>query len=810
MHISSHLRVATILSTAMLMSLVFQNCAPAFKALPLESAIEGSSVTPPSPILKMSVSNPEVTVGSDLSFLILLESPLSEDLEIKYTVKNGTAIAGEDFVGTSGSLKLPKGQVLSEIRMPSLNFKYSLAEKDFDLELSANAGPSTESILAHAKIKPIVTEVKFREMNAYLGLTCGISELGSIKCWGLFQENGLAPYGVNEAAVSQLTGLKQSVNSGSRICAIAADDTVKCWGYLLPNPTTVSGLTGVTQLMENAYCALTNQNKVFCFGDDLKAFDQGYSNVKAIAGRNQMCALLMNGHVQCWGSNIQGALGNGSTDQNPNQNEVVNVTNAVSISAANYRTCVVTAVGTVQCWGGWTKYEPATRNLLDSAVAVEVPGLSGVVSVHVGDSHTCAVLIDRTLKCWGSAAYGTFLVAGQSSSENKSLPLTMPGISGVKSVALGISHTCVLFEDGSAKCWGVAGNGQLGSVLEARPPTAFDRRGYSNLSDLAIDAGNSCAVTADGKVFCSGQNTHNELLLPFDQTSLSAVSIPLNAPAKAIAVGTSHACALSTTGEVYCWGANFYGQSNPSAPDGTGIANITPTKLQVTGATQIFARGYQSCLINSAKKVSCWGGDFYGPKNPDLSGLDDIVDLALSYTGVCALSSLGTVKCWGPYTADGVTQLTNFDPIEVLGLSGIKKIAAGSSHYCAVTSAKTVKCWGNNDYGQLGNGSKISSLSPVNVQGLTNVESIIVGGARSCAKLTDGSLKCWGYNEDGIISSSKTDVVAPTLYAANANSGKMVMTFDRIELITSRKTLQVLGRLETERVLEPQPFVEFK
>ena len=54
-------------------------------------------------------------------------------------------------------------------------------------------------------------------------------------------------------------------------------------------------------------------------------------------------------------------------------------------------------------------------------------------------------------------------------------------------------------------------------------------------------------------------------------------------------------------------------------------------------------------------------------------------------------------------------------------------------------------CWGNNNAGQLGNGSTISSLVPVQVTGLDQPASRIYAGSdESCAIVKDGSLWCWG------------------------------------------------------------------
>lgn len=60
-----------------------------------------------------------------------------------------------------------------------------------------------------------------------------------------------------------------------------------------------------------------------------------------------------------------------------------------------------------------------------------------------------------------------------------------------------------------------------------------------------------------------------------------------------------------------------------------------------------------------------------------------------------------------------------------------------------------MRCWGNNDRGQLGDGTTISSATPVATIGLTDATALSLGGLHSCAIKSDHTVQCWGFNFEG-------------------------------------------------------------
>jgi len=88
--------------------------------------------------------------------------------------------------------------------------------------------------------------------------------------------------------------------------------------------------------------------------------------------------------------------------------------------------------------------------------------------------------------------------------------------------------------------------------------------------------------------------------------------------------------------------------------------------------------------------------------------------------------------------------------------SRVTALSAGERHTCAVTDRGAVFCWGNNENGQLGNGTRVTSSIPVQVQGLEDAVSVRAGWKHSCALTAGGAVKCWGYNRNGELGNGKT------------------------------------------------------
>ncbi len=290
--------------------------------------------------------------------------------------------------------------------------------------------------------------------------------------------------------------------------------------------------------------------------------------VELAAGVGHTCALLASGHIKCWGASI--GLGNGSYAGEMGESTpvaVANIADAVQITAGYSDTCALLITGHVDCWGANTvgQLGRSTVDEVDYYAPVEIPMLTDAVEVAAGREHTCARLQGGAVDCWGGDSRGQ-LGDGTAGLE-RSTPVAITEVSGAGEISSGEAHSCAVVHEagrpaGQVKCWGWDRYGQLGSdsVGEARKPEdAQEGRLLPISGAVQVSAGieDSCALLHAGTVECWGGDTRGQL--GDGEVKEQHVAVPVGGGLEhvvEIAASTLHACAVLEDAEIRCWGSD--------------------------------------------------------------------------------------------------------------------------------------------------------------------------------------------------------------------------------------------------------------
>jgi len=235
----------------------------------------------------------------------------------------------------------------------------------------------------------------------------------------------------------------------------------------------------------------------------------------------------------------------------------------------------------------------------------------------------------------------------------------------------------------------------------------------------------------------------------------------------AIAVGGSTTCAALSSGLVGCWGSNAYGALGNGMTSGFSVVPVQANGLR--NVVQLSLGDRHGCALSTGGTVRCWGDDSQGQLGDSQRSPSGTATVVSGITGgataiaagsmhTCAILAGGAVSCWGDdmsgQLGNGQMSGSSVVPVPVMGLtSGATSIAAGGAFTCAVVSGGAVKCWGDGLHGQLG--GPASSATPMALAMPSSVAAVAAGANHVCALMTGGSVACWGAADQGQLGSTQ-------------------------------------------------------
>lgn len=382
---------------------------------------------------------------------------------------------------------------------------------------------------------------------------CALLSDKTVRCWGANNKGQLGQGGTDTTPRTKPTpvpGLSNVVfiaAGDTHVCAIIKDPTsgnttVDCWGNnadgelglggavdsaVHATPTAVPGLTGVKQLTGGAY---------------------------------NTCALLDSQQIKCWGDNLNGQVGDGTSGTTrtapttvcasgsvSNGNCVI-FTGAIGVELGVYFGCAATTNGTVYCWGANDSSQlgiASDGNPHPNPLLVNGAGFGGLVvtKIAVGAYSACALSSDGTaansrLKCWGNGSGGQLGSGSIPTGNVTATPVTVcttascsgsSYLTGVTEVTMGhynSAYTTCAVASSAVWCWGNNGSGQMG--LGTTDATAHTYAvpslitASSNASDVTTYGFYTCAVIQSGGTLrCFGFNGANALMGTGDTTTMN-------------------------------------------------------------------------------------------------------------------------------------------------------------------------------------------------------------------------------------------------------------------------------------------------
>jgi alpha-tubulin suppressor-like RCC1 family protein len=289
-------------------------------------------------------------------------------------------------------------------------------------------------------------------------------------------------------------------------------------------------------------------------------------------GAFHTCAMDQFGAVWCWGSAQNGRLGDGTTSdkQEPTPLMGLGAGAAIAITAGGSGGCALSRSGEARCWGENLHGEvgDGTTTPRLSPVLLSELGTS-VIDLSFGGAHTCALMRGGVVRCWGANADGQL---GDGTQVDRSQPGPVPGLSGVVRISAGERHTCAITGPGELYCWGDNSAQQLG-LAASEPMHATPARvmGVTAPSDVSAGGAHTCALFASGQVQCWGANESGQLGDGTTDARALPAAVSGLTDATSISSGHAHTCARTRSG-TRCWGNNAFGQLG----DGSNTNRLTP------------------------------------------------------------------------------------------------------------------------------------------------------------------------------------------------------------------------------------------
>jgi hypothetical protein len=188
-------------------------------------------------------------------------------------------------------------------------------------------------------------------------------------------------------------------------------------------------------------------------------------------------------------------------------------------------------------------------------------------------------------------------------------------------------------------------------------------------------------------------------------------TVNVSGPFERVSSGILETCVIDSAHVVSCWGTD----PNPGAP---GPRPDIP-------ATQVSVNGF-GCLLTEEETIVCWGEDELGELDAPSGAFASV---STGERHACALDATGAAACWGESEVGWA--------IEPPVAARFTKVAAGTEATCGLTDEGAIRCWG-------GDSDSVDWLDIAGYEPDGTFTDVALGRDLACGVRDDGGVLCWG------------------------------------------------------------------